>query len=156
MAAVERTLTINIRKEILKVPRYKRAKKAVTAVREYLQQHMKAEAENVKIGKYLNLKIWEHGIKNPLTKVTVLAKKDDKGMVTAELPNIPVKKQNEKKAKARQPKTAEAKAATEKVSEKTEKTRQAKTPQPTTATTAETVTGAPITEAKAGMNANSG
>ncbi|MEK6837797.1 MAG: 50S ribosomal protein L31e [Nanoarchaeota archaeon] len=107
MAAVERTLTINIRKEILKVPRYKRAKKAVTAVRGYLQQHMKAEAENVKIGKYLNLKIWEHGIKNPLTRLTVLAKKDDKGMVTAELPNIPVKKQKQVKEAHATPKAEE-------------------------------------------------
>ena len=99
MASVERTLTINIRKEILKVPKYKRAKKAITAVREFLQQHMKATQENVKLGKHLNLKLWEHGIKNPVTRVTVLAKKDDKGIVTAELPNIPVKKQRPQKAK---------------------------------------------------------
>ena len=99
MATVERTLTINIRKEILKVPKYKRAKKAVTAVREFLQQHMKATQENVKLGKHLNLKLWEHGIKNPVTRVTVLAKKDDKGIVTAELPNIPVKKQKPQKVK---------------------------------------------------------
>ena len=99
MAAIERTLTINIRKEILKVPKYKRAKKAVTAIREFLQQHMKATQKNVKLGKHLNLKLWEHGIKNPVTRVTVLAKKDDKGIVTAELPNIPVKKQRPQKAK---------------------------------------------------------
>ena len=104
MATVERTLTINLRKEILKVPRYKRAKKAVTAIREHLQQHMKVSEDNVKIGKYLNLKIWEHGIKNPIHKVTVLAKKDDKGIVTAELPNIPVKKSKPTKEK----KTAKA------------------------------------------------
>ena len=114
MATVERTLTINIRKEILKVPKYKRAKKAVTAVREFLQQHMKATQKNVKLGKHLNLKLWEHGIKNPVTRVTVLAKKDDKGIVTAELPNIPVKKQRPVKAKAektaKQPATAAAPA----------------------------------------------
>ena len=92
-------VTINLRKAILKVPRYKRAKKAVTAVRDYLQQHMKASEEKIKIGKYLNLKIWEHGIKNPLTRVTVLAKKDDKGIVTAELPSVPAKKQKPQKTK---------------------------------------------------------
>lgn len=102
MAAVERTLTINIRKAVIKVPRYKRAKKAVTAVREHLRQHMKAAAESIRIGKYLNLKLWEHGIKNPIHKITVVAKKDDKGVVTAELPNIPVKKQNEKRLKAKE------------------------------------------------------
>ena len=102
MAAVERPLTINLRKEIMKVPDYKRAKKAVTAIREFLQRHMKAEAKDIKIGKYLNLKIWEHGIKKPAHKITVIAKKDDKGIVTAELPNIPVKKQNEKRLKVKE------------------------------------------------------
>ncbi len=91
MATVERTLTINVRNQVIKVPAYRRAKKAVTAVREFLQQHMKSD--NVKLGKYLNLKLWEHGIKNPVYRLTVVAKKDDKGMVTAELPNIPIKKQ---------------------------------------------------------------
>jgi len=97
MATVERTITINLRKEIQKAPPYKRAKKAITAIREHLQQHMKVTKENVKIGKYLNLKIWEHGIKRPAHKITVLVKKDDKGIVTAELPNIPIKKQRKQK-----------------------------------------------------------
>ena len=119
MAAAERTLTINLRKEIMKVPDYKRAKKAVTAIREFLQRHMKAEAKDVKIGKYLNLKIWEHGIKKPAHKITVIAKKDDKGIVTAELPNIPVKKQNERrlKAKEKQDKKEAKPAATAKAPE---------------------------------------
>ena len=109
MATVERTLTINVRKQVIKVPAYRRAKKAVTAVREFLQQHMKSD--NVKLGKYLNLKLWEHGIKNPTMRVTVVAKKDDKGMVTAELPSIPVKKQKPVKAKTAK-KAAGTKAAT--------------------------------------------
>ena len=133
MAAIERTLTINIRREILKVPKYKRAKKAVTAVREFLQQHMKATQENVKIGKHLNLKIWEHGIKNPLTRITVLAKKDDKGIVTAELPNIPVKKQKP--------------AKTKKVADKTKESEE-KTATAATATTA-TKSATPIAQATA-------
>ena len=114
MAAAERTLTINLRKEIMKVPDYKRAKKAVTAIREFLQRHMKAEAKDVKIGKYLNLKIWEHGIKKPAHKITVIAKKDDKGIVTAELPNIPVKKQNEKRLKAKEKQGKKAKTPEQK------------------------------------------
>lgn len=111
MATVERTLTINVRKAVIKVPKYRRAKKAVTAVREFLQQHMKSD--NVKLGKYLNLKLWEHGIKNPAMRITVVAKKDDKGAVTAELPNIPVKKQKPVKVKAKKaeaPKAEEVKA----------------------------------------------
>ncbi len=115
MATVERTLTINVRNAVIKVPTYRRAKKAVTAVREFLQRHMKAEAENIKIGKYLNLKLWEHGIKNPAMRITVVAKKDDKGVVTAELPNIPVKKQRPVKVKTKKaaaPKAEKGKAAT--------------------------------------------
>ena len=135
MAAAERTLTINLRKEIMKVPDYKRAKKAVTAIREYLQRHMKAEAKDIKIGKYLNLKIWEHGIKKPAHKITVIAKKDDKGIVTAELPNIPVKKQNEKRLKAKEKQEKkEAKQATSK---------ETKAPAtPTTAQAAHSITAA--------------
>ena len=102
MATTERTMTVDLRKDFVDTPLYKRAKKAVTIVREFLQQHMKSD--NVKLGKYLNLKIWEHGIKNPIQRITVVAKKDDKGVVTAELPSIPVKKQ--KPAKEKKGKTA--------------------------------------------------
>ncbi len=105
MATVERTLTINVRKQVMMVPAYRRAKKAVTVVREFLQQHMKSD--NVKLGKYLNLKIWEHGIKNPAMRITVVAKKDDKGTVTAELPSIPVKKQKPQREKQAKKKTKE-------------------------------------------------
>ena len=64
------------------------------------------------MGKYLNLKIWEHGIKNPAMRITVVAKKDDKGIVTAELPNIPVKKQKQQKEKAAKEGKAKAGKAT--------------------------------------------
>ena len=140
MAAVERTLTINIRKEILKVPRYKRAKKAVTAVREFLQQHMKAAEDKIRIGKYLNLKLWEHGIKRPVHKLTVVAKKDDKGIVTAELPNIPVKKQMPQKEKPTKKVEAAKAGAAKAGKEETEKT---------AATTATTTQDAPLQPATA-------
>lgn len=110
MATVERTLTINVRKQVMKVPAYRRAKKAVTVVREFLQQHMKSD--NVKLGKYLNLKLWEHGIKNPAMRITVVAKKDDKGAVTAELPSIQVRKQKPQKEKAAALKNGKVKTET--------------------------------------------
>ena len=56
--ALERTYTIPLRIEWLKTPKYKRAKKAVHAVREFTEKHMKCK--NVLIGPKLNLKIWEH------------------------------------------------------------------------------------------------
>ncbi len=104
MAALERTYNIPLRKEFLKVPRYKRAKKAVTAVREFLARHMKAE--KVLLGSHLNQMIWKRGIKNPPHHVNVSAVKDDKGTVRAELIGAP--KAKPKKIKAWQ-KAAEAK-----------------------------------------------
>ena len=96
--ALERTYNIPLRREWLKVPKYKRAKKAVAAIRKFLKRHMKAKSEkDVKVGKYLNLQVWEHGIRNPPHHVKVNVVKDDKGVVTAELVGAPVEKKIEGK-----------------------------------------------------------
>ena len=83
MKELERTYTIPLRREYMKVPKYKRAKKAITAIKQFLQKHMKSE--DIKIGKQLNLKIWERGIKNPPHHVKITVKKDEEGLVKAEL-----------------------------------------------------------------------
>ncbi len=113
MATVERTMTVNLRRHFIDTPLYKRAKKAGTALREQIMQHMKAT--DVKIGKHLNLKIWARGMRNPAHHVTFIARKDDKGVVYAEIANIPVKKQKPVKVKAAEKTKAEkaAVAATE-------------------------------------------
>ncbi|MCX6707955.1 MAG: 50S ribosomal protein L31e [Candidatus Woesearchaeota archaeon] len=80
---LERTYIIPLRREWLKVPRYKRAKKASTAVREFLAKHMKLD--NVKIGNGLNMELWKHGMKNPPHKIKVSVIKEDDGTVKAEL-----------------------------------------------------------------------
>jgi len=95
--AVEREYIIPLRKEFQKTPKYKRAKKAVTAIKEFLSKHMKSE--NVKLGKYLNLKVWEHGMKNPPHKVKVKVEKYDDGLVKAELVGAPIKKPKQEKKK---------------------------------------------------------
>lgn len=81
--ALERTYIIPLRKEWLKAPKYKRAKKAMTAVKEFLAKHMKSD--NVKIGTNLNMKLWERGIKSPPHKLKVSVIKEDDGTVKAEL-----------------------------------------------------------------------
>jgi len=81
--AVERVYNVPLRKEFLKVPRWKRTKKAVAALRQFLSRHMKSE--DVRISKELNEKLWDNGIKNPPHHVKVTVKKDDKGVVRAEL-----------------------------------------------------------------------
>jgi len=78
--ALEREYNIPLRKEWLKVPKYKRAKKAIAGIKKFLVRHMKVDDEkNVKIGNYLNLKVWERGIKNPPHHVQVnVVKADDR------------------------------------------------------------------------------
>ena len=65
--ATERNYIIPLRREWLKTPRYKRSKKAVAAIRQFLSKHMKSD--KVKLGRNLNLAVWADGIKNPPHKV---------------------------------------------------------------------------------------
>ncbi len=63
---LEREYNVPLRKEYLKTANWKRSKKASRALREFLIKHMKPEKDekgniHVKIGKYLNEKIWEFG-----------------------------------------------------------------------------------------------
>jgi len=107
MAVIERTYTIPLRKEWLKIPKYKRAKKAVTAVKQFLKKHLKVNREikrdytDIKLGRYLNLELWHHGIRNPPSRIKVTVQKDDKGIVRAEIFGKPiiVEKKEEKKEK---------------------------------------------------------
>jgi len=83
MAKIERTYTIPLRKEWLKSPKYRRAKKAVTAIKGFLIKHMKSE--DIKLGKHLNEELWKHGMKNPPCRIKVNVIKDDKNVVRVEL-----------------------------------------------------------------------
>lgn len=80
---MERTYTIPLRKGWLKASRYRRAKKAVNTLKEFLVKHMKSE--DVRLMPELNLEIWKHGMKNPPSRVKVNVSKDDKGVVRAQL-----------------------------------------------------------------------
>ncbi|MFT4311368.1 MAG: 50S ribosomal protein L31e [Candidatus Woesearchaeota archaeon] len=79
---MERSYTIPIRRDFVKVPRYYRAKRAVKAVINFISKHMKTD--DVRVGKNLNEFIWSRGIRNPPGKVKVVAKKID-DYVTVEL-----------------------------------------------------------------------
>ncbi|MFH1590983.1 MAG: 50S ribosomal protein L31e [archaeon] len=83
MADITRTYNIPLRKEFQKSPLYRRAKKAVTAVRGFLIKHMKTET--VKIGPKLNDLVWKHGIRNPPHHIKVVVIKGDDGVARAEL-----------------------------------------------------------------------
>ena len=116
---LERVYIIPLRRETLKVPNFKKANKAVKSVKEFMSKHMKSD--NVVIGKYLNLKIWGRGAKNPPHHVKVNAIKDDKGKVFVELVDAPKEQPKvEEKKKAIKKEEKEAKAE-EKPEEKLEK-----------------------------------
>lgn len=95
---LERTYTIPLRKEFLKVPIYKRSKKAVKAIREFLAKHMKVpkqDMDKIKLDQWINRAVWLRGIKKPVYKITVKATKDNKGNVKAELVSLPPKYRDE-------------------------------------------------------------
>ena len=84
---------IPLRKRWKHVPRYKRAKKAVKSVKEFLVRHMKVrdgDLNKIKIDKYLNEAIWARGIRKPLSKVKVRVISEG-GIFRAELVDMPEK-----------------------------------------------------------------
>jgi large subunit ribosomal protein L31e len=94
---MERNYNIPLRKEFSKVPRYKKSSKSIRAIKEFIIKHMKVD--EVVIGKYLNQEVWKNGPKNPPSKVSVKAVKED-NKVKVELigaPEEPVKEEPQKK-----------------------------------------------------------
>ena len=64
-----------------RVPRKRRARRAVKIAREFLMRHMKSE--RVKLDDALNRKIWRRGAEKPPSRVRVRAVKQDDGSVEA-------------------------------------------------------------------------
>ncbi len=128
VAKLERTYNVPLRKEWLKAPKYRRSKKAVKAVREFLAKHMKADISEVKLGKHLNEEVWKHGIKNPPHHIRVNAVKEEGGKVFAELVGHKIeemvaekgKKKKEKIEKPKAPKEEEKKPETKPAEKKPE------------------------------------
>lgn len=74
MAEDERVFTIPFIKT-KRTPRTKKAKRAITEVKEYISRHMKVEKDKVWIDTLLNEKIWERGIQKPPKRLRVKAVK---------------------------------------------------------------------------------
>jgi len=87
--ALERSYTVPLRKRFINAPPYRKAQKAVKALREFLARHMKSE--DVRLGQHVNEYLWSRGIKNPPPRVKVRAVKDSEGVVRAELEGKPFK-----------------------------------------------------------------
>ena len=108
---MERTYTIPLRRQWSKTVAYKRGKKTIRAIREFMVRHMKAT--EVKIGKFLNEEVWKHGIRNPPSRIRVNAKKEADGVVTVELFGKPMpskEAQKPKEKKSAQKPESESKA----------------------------------------------
>lgn len=76
---LEREYVIPLRKQLLKVPVYRRAGRAVKTIKQFIAKHMKVDERDtnkVKIDVYFNNEVWMRGKTNPPTKVKVKATKE--------------------------------------------------------------------------------
>ena len=81
---IERIMVIPLR-ATKQAPRTRRAKRAVKEVRETVMRHMRVSEGNVWIDASVNEKLWENGMRNPPSKITVKAVKLEDGLVEVSL-----------------------------------------------------------------------
>lgn len=84
MALEEKVFTIPLRKDWLKKSRVARTNRSVDAIRIFLSRHMKSD--EIKLSPLLNESLWKRGAKKPPAFVKVKVAKDEKGKVTAMMP----------------------------------------------------------------------
>lgn len=129
---MERIYTIPLREEWLKTAKYKRAKKAITAIRNFLARHMKiydGDLNKIKIDGWINRAVWIRGIKHPPHKITIKAVKYDDGTIKAEFSGLPANfKKDEEflKKKIEKAKSKEQKRKTDKEKRKKDEEKKAK------------------------------
>ena len=88
---IEKEYIIPLRRKWVKVPRYKRANKAIKAIKEFLARHMKVgdrDLNKIKLDKYLNEFVWIRGIRKPPIKIKVKVVKEGE-IIKAELAELP-------------------------------------------------------------------
>lgn len=118
---------IPLRKEWRKGANYRRAGKAVKAIKKFILRHMKirdGDINKVKLDQWLNQEIWFRGKKKPPAKIKVKAVKEGE-IIRVELAELPQFVKFEKVKKERRHKPAEkpttpAAPTEEKKEEKTE------------------------------------
>lgn len=106
---MERIYTVNLRREVLKVARWRRAERAVRALRAFVKRHMKVEEDKVKLSERLNNYLWHRGAKNPPTRVRIIAKKLEDGRVEVDIYELTPKAKVEGKEKGEEKKEGEGK-----------------------------------------------
>lgn len=130
---LEREYIVPLRKGWLKVPKYKRATKAVKTLKEFLAKHMKiydSDLRKIKIDLTLNNEIRFRGMRKPPAKIKVKAVKYEDGIVRVELVDIPdvvkFRLAREEKKKAVVDKKVEAKKVEKENEEKKEEDEEGK------------------------------
>lgn len=89
---LERTYVIPIKRKLRHIQDYKKARKAVKIVLEFIAKHMRVEdrdVRKVKMDKLLNHELWFRGMKSPPNKIKVKTKKMSDGIVHVELFEVP-------------------------------------------------------------------
>lgn len=81
--AEEKIFNLNLRKQFVKVARWRRAKDFTQLLRKILKKKLKTD--KIKIDKKLNEKIWERGMENPPAKLRIKTVKQDDGTFKIEL-----------------------------------------------------------------------
>jgi len=108
---MEKIFTIPLRKEFLRAPKWKRSKRSVKSVKDFLKRHMKVI--EVKLNAELNEALWENGARNPPSRVKVHALVKDE-VAWANLADIAIavpekKGEKEKKEKKKEEEKEEEK-----------------------------------------------
>jgi large subunit ribosomal protein L31e len=115
---LERIYTVPLG-DAYRVPRVRRARRAVKLLREFVGRHMKAETEDVSLSNALNSHLWEKSAKKPPRRVKVRLIKEN-GKVRAYLADEKIeekKPKKEEKPKEEKKKPEEKKEVEEKKEE---------------------------------------
>jgi large subunit ribosomal protein L31e len=114
---LERTYIIPVRKDTIKVERWRRAKRAMSFIRAFMKRHMKCD--NVKMGQELNELVWARGGKYVPNKVEIYAVKED-DVVRMNLKGAPLPKVEEREEKKTEEKKEEKKEDKKEIERKEE------------------------------------
>ncbi len=86
MAELKREYVIPLRRQTRFAPKWRRSKKAIAVLKDFIRKHMKVE--DVIVCKELNELVWQRGSKNPPGKVSVVALKTSINGVDKVLVNL--------------------------------------------------------------------
>lgn len=81
--AEEKIIILNLRKDSLKTPKWRRGKDIISILRRKVGKI--SRSEKVKIDPKINEKFWSRGPKNPEKKLKIKIRKNDDGSVNCEL-----------------------------------------------------------------------